>query len=603
MADAPGLESLLTPMDVQGFERLEQRKVQADQLPAYARGKVHNRYNDILPSPATRVRLSVEDGDQSTEYINANFVHSADGRRKEYIAAQGPLENTLNRFIRMIWEQGCVAIVMTTNLVEGGKVKCERYWPKEAGFAKQYGDIQVQLRETAEDSGFVRNRLRFVRGSESRDVMHFFYNSWPDHGVPSQQGRMYTRDVIKLLVAVRKYRHATDKFASPLLVHCSAGIGRTGCFVVIDQAFRLIEAHQQVDVLQLIDRDRRERMAFVQRGVQYQFIWNAIAEYARYTLKQRTAQPQGKPEPAVAGKGTRASAVPVDVDGDDGGEGGSGTGDGPPEPKIGATYRTTGPYGNPDGGADVLSFKVGKKGGVWGVGRGRGGRECVCVKERDGRRWVVVRFKQRPWFCTPCTWCSSSCTKSSLSSRAGRRNWKAARGDRLLVAPKDWTRGGLGAAGNAQVCAAAQAATARRTSAQTGAPDAGRLALSRQRHAPRIDTVPSRFSPPSPHLRHPAGRPRPGADLCKAEDSVAIRRVALWRPASRQCWQAAAREQPGRRQPLWRPAVPVGSRHPRDIHILAVAQPLWRRRGAPCKISVRFQATLAQELHACQSLL
>lgn len=375
------LESMLAPMDVKGFEKLEQRMVKADALPAYARGKVHNRYTDILPPPDCRVKLELVDGDPTTDYINANFVRSADGRRNEYIAAQGPLEATLDRFVRMIWEQGCVAVVMTTNLVEGGKTKCERYWPQEAGFAKQYGDIQVQLRETEEDSGFVRNRLRFVRGEQSRDVMHFFYNSWPDHGVPTQQGRMYTRDVIKLLVAVRKYRHATDKFASPLLVHCSAGIGRTGCFIVIDQAFRLIEAKQKVDILQLVDRDRRERMAFVQRGIQYQFIWNAVAEYARYHLKQQ-AQAQVQPTPsqsqqqqqqqqplAADAAGVRPpSAGPVDVDGDE-------EDAGAPVPKIGTTYRTTGPYDNEDGGADVLSFKV---------------RICPCT----GIRLVTPRVSQ-----------------------------------------------------------------------------------------------------------------------------------------------------------------------------------------------------------------
>lgn len=347
-AAARALEELLAPQDTAAFEKLKQRKVMPDSLPPFALGKPHNRYTDILPTAATRVRLAVTNNDPGSEYINANFVRSADGGHNEYIAAQGPVVASLDRFVRMVWEQGCVAVVMTTNLEEGGKSKCERYWPKEAGFAKQYGDIQVQLRESHEDSGFVRNRLRFVRGSEQRDVMHFFYNSWPDHGVPMQQGRMYTRDVIKLLVAVRKYRHVTDGFASPLLVHCSAGIGRTGCFVVIDQAFRLIEAGARVDINALIDRDRQERMAFVQRPVQYEFIWSAVAEYAKYHLQQRAKGAAKQP--------VRPQPVSVDNDDDDAEE--SSTGGGDLVPKIGANYRTTKAYDNPDAMAEVLVFQV-----------------------------------------------------------------------------------------------------------------------------------------------------------------------------------------------------------------------------------------------------
>lgn len=137
------LTSLLAPLDKAGFERLDKRLTVPEQVPPYGQGKVLNRYWDILPCPRTSVKLRCLNGDQSTQYINANYIrgssHTPTGKPnpREYIAAQGPLPATVDAFVRMIFEQQCSAVVMTTRLVEGQKVKCERYWPSKAGFAQR----------------------------------------------------------------------------------------------------------------------------------------------------------------------------------------------------------------------------------------------------------------------------------------------------------------------------------------------------------------------------------------------------------------------------------------------------------------------------------
>jgi len=137
------LASLLAPLDKAGFERLDKRLTVPEQVPPYGQGKVLNRYWDILPCPRTSVKLRCLNGDQSTQYINANYIrgssHTPTGKPnpREYIAAQGPLPATVDAFVRMIFEQQCSAVVMTTRLVEGQKVKCERYWPSKAGFAQR----------------------------------------------------------------------------------------------------------------------------------------------------------------------------------------------------------------------------------------------------------------------------------------------------------------------------------------------------------------------------------------------------------------------------------------------------------------------------------
>ncbi len=172
--DQNPLSKILAPVDPARFDALEQRRVVPDDIPEYGRGKVLNRYWDVLPTPGTRVRLAVLGGDPATEYINANFVRGFDGKAREYIAAQGPVPQTTAAFVRMIWEQGCVAVVNTTRLTEGGKAKCERYWPQSPGTQLVFQDITVQNIKEENHEGFIHATLRLSKGRTSRTVVHYW---------------------------------------------------------------------------------------------------------------------------------------------------------------------------------------------------------------------------------------------------------------------------------------------------------------------------------------------------------------------------------------------------------------------------------------------
>lgn len=288
------LSCCIAPLDMQAYNDLDYRKVPPKDVPVYGRGTKLNRYFDILPSPLTRVVLPEIDNDPQTTYINANFVRGYGGKSaKEYIAAQGPLPATVNAFIRMIWHRGVRVIVMVTGFVEKGKPKCERYFP-ETPESKPlvFGDITVRTERIVKGSAFNTNSLVLTKGKETLRVEHvwyaqithlgsypilsnsfnsvtFRYHAWPDHGVPTNaKGEMNAADVIALLQHVQHLRDAADGGTSSLLVHCSAGVGRTGTFIVIDHVMNAIKARNEVDIIRLIEEIREDRMALVQHLAQ-----------------------------------------------------------------------------------------------------------------------------------------------------------------------------------------------------------------------------------------------------------------------------------------------------------------------------------------------
>lgn len=172
------------------------------------RNKVHNRYMDILPNPATRVPLPLIDNDPTTEYINANWVRGPNGKSpKYYIAAMGPKPATVNNYWRMLWQERPFAIVMITGLVEKGTRKCERYWPglADGRDTLTFGDIRVVTTASQPKDGYVRSTLRATGpGPDGRETSweyeHFWYNTWPDHGVPrTPRNPLFTDDTIKVM--------------------------------------------------------------------------------------------------------------------------------------------------------------------------------------------------------------------------------------------------------------------------------------------------------------------------------------------------------------------------------------------------------------------
>uniref|UniRef100_A0A668AEF9 protein-tyrosine-phosphatase n=1 Tax=Myripristis murdjan TaxID=586833 RepID=A0A668AEF9_9TELE len=230
--------------------------------------RMKNRYGNIIAYDHSRVRLQALEGEQSSDYINANYV---DGyhRPNHYIATQGPMQETVFDFWRMVWQENTAAIVMVTNLVEVGRVKCCKYWPDDTEI---YRDIKVTLIETQLLSEYViRTFAVEKRGAhEIREIRQFHFTGWPDHGVPYH--------ATGLLGFIRRVKSKTLTNAGPMVVHCSAGAGRTGCFIVIDIMLDMAEREGVVDIYNCVRELRSRRVNMVQTEEQYVFIHDAILE-------------------------------------------------------------------------------------------------------------------------------------------------------------------------------------------------------------------------------------------------------------------------------------------------------------------------------------
>ncbi|XP_050968503.1 receptor-type tyrosine-protein phosphatase T isoform X12 [Labeo rohita] len=227
-----------------------------------------NRYGNIIAYDHTRVRLQLLEGDPHSDYINANYI---DGyhRPRHYIATQGPMQETVRDFWRMIWQENSASIVMVTNLVEVGRVKCVRYWPDET---EVYGDIKVTLIETEPLAEYVIRTFTVQKKGhhEIREIRQFHFTSWPDHGVPCY--------ATGLLGFIRQVKFLNPPDAGPIVVHCSAGAGRTGCFIAVDIMLDMAESEGVVDIFNCIRELRSQRVNMVQTEEQYVFVHDAILE-------------------------------------------------------------------------------------------------------------------------------------------------------------------------------------------------------------------------------------------------------------------------------------------------------------------------------------
>ncbi|XP_013884059.1 receptor-type tyrosine-protein phosphatase delta isoform X9 [Austrofundulus limnaeus] len=239
--------------------------------------KPKNRYANVIAYDHSRVILSSVDGVPGSDYINANYI---DGYRRQnaYIATQGPLPETFGDFWRMVWEQHTANIVMMTKLEEKSrmpsyffsKVKCDQYWPTRG--TETYGLIQVTLLDTVELATYsMRTFALYKSGSnEKREVRHFQFTAWPDHGVPEHP--------TPFLAFLRRVKSCNPPDAGPMIVHCSAGVGRTGCFVVIDAMSERIKHEKTIDIYGHVTLMRSQRNYMVQTEDQYIFIHDALLE-------------------------------------------------------------------------------------------------------------------------------------------------------------------------------------------------------------------------------------------------------------------------------------------------------------------------------------
>ncbi|TKS76269.1 Receptor-type tyrosine-protein phosphatase kappa [Collichthys lucidus] len=226
--------------------------------------RTKNRYGNIIAYDHSRVILQPIEDDPSSDYINANYIDGYQ-RPSHYIATQGPVHETVYDFWRMVWQEQSACIVMVTNLVEVGRVKCYKYWPDDA---EVYGDFKVTFVEVEPLAEYVVRTFTLERRgfNEVREVKQFHFTGWPDHGVPYH--------ATGLLSFIRRVKISNPPSAGPIVVHCSAGAGRTGCFIVIDIMLDMAEREGVVDIYNCVKALRSRRINMEQ----YIFIHDAILE-------------------------------------------------------------------------------------------------------------------------------------------------------------------------------------------------------------------------------------------------------------------------------------------------------------------------------------
>lgn len=229
-----------------------------------------NRYKTILPNPLSRVCLRPKNvTDSLSTYINANYIRGYSGKEKAFIATQGPMINTVNDFWQMVWQEDSPVIVMITKLKEKNE-KCVLYWPEKRGI---YGKVEVLVISVSECDNYTIRNLVLKQGSHTQHVKHYWYTSWPDHKTPDS-----AQPLLQLMLDVEEDRLASEG-RGPVVVHCSAGIGRTGCFIATSIGCQQLKEEGVVDVLSIVCQLRVDRGGMVQTSEQYEFVHHALCLY------------------------------------------------------------------------------------------------------------------------------------------------------------------------------------------------------------------------------------------------------------------------------------------------------------------------------------
>ncbi|XP_037070484.1 tyrosine-protein phosphatase non-receptor type 5-like [Pollicipes pollicipes] len=234
----------------------------------------NNRYNTVIPNEHSRVLLPARPEDPLSTYINANWIKGYDGEERAYIATQGPLAHTLGDFWRMVLHHRAPAVVMITKLREDERIKCAGYLP-ETRQTSCFGGVQVTVQCARPRSGYTVRQVLLQCGEERLELRHFWFTAWPDHQAPD-----HSRQLLQMAAEVETARRSQQRRPpGPVVVHCSAGIGRTGCFIATSIGACQLQQENSVDVLGIVCGLRQDRGGMVQTAEQYIFLHKALRDF------------------------------------------------------------------------------------------------------------------------------------------------------------------------------------------------------------------------------------------------------------------------------------------------------------------------------------
>ncbi|XP_062318706.1 tyrosine-protein phosphatase non-receptor type 5 [Osmerus eperlanus] len=231
-----------------------------------------NRYKTILPNTHSRVILQSEEEDFLSSYINANYLKGYGGEERAYIATQGPTVNTVGDFWRMVWQERCPLIVMITNLEEKNE-KCAEYWPEDT---VTHEGIEIKVVTVTQEDDYSLRVFTLKCGGEVRCLHQYWYTSWPDQKTPDK-----APPLLELVQEVERAREDAPATSGPVIVHCSAGIGRTGCFIATSILCRQLRCEGVVDILKTTCQLRLDRGGMIQTCEQYQFVHHVLSLYEK----------------------------------------------------------------------------------------------------------------------------------------------------------------------------------------------------------------------------------------------------------------------------------------------------------------------------------
>lgn len=237
-----------------------------------------NRYKTILPNPHSRVCLTSPDPDDPlSSYINANYIRGYGGEEKVYIATQGPIVSTVGDFWHMVWQEHTPIIVMITNIEEMNE-KCTEYWPEEQVV---YDGVEITVRKVIHTEDYRLRLISLRSGTEERGLKHYWFTSWPDQKTPDR-----APPLLHLVQEVEEAAQQEGPHCAPIIVHCSAGIGRTGCFIATSICCQQLRQEGVVDILKTTCQLRQDRGGMIQTCEQYQFVHHVMSLYEKQLSRQ-----------------------------------------------------------------------------------------------------------------------------------------------------------------------------------------------------------------------------------------------------------------------------------------------------------------------------